>query len=66
MFIQAGSVIHCEAAGKTGEEAFYEIMRWKQGSFTAAACDKFPPRTISVSLMSLMMEGARRMDETTS
>ncbi len=64
VFIQGGAVTHCEADGKVGEEAFYEIMRWKQGQFTAAPCEKFPARTVKVSLMSLMMEGARRIDET--
>lgn len=64
VFIQGGAVVHCKAADKTGEEAFYELMRWNRGKFTAGPCEKFPDKTIGVSLMSLMMEGARRLDET--
>ena len=61
--MQTGSIIHCTLGDKTGEEAFYDLMRWKQGKFTAKPCTEFPPRTITVSVMSLLMEGARRLDE---
>jgi hypothetical protein len=37
-------------------------MCWRQGKFTAKPCTEFPPRTITVSVMSLLMESARRMD----
>jgi PAS domain S-box-containing protein len=63
VFIRGGDITHCVVEGKQGEEAFYELMRWHEGKFTAEPCDKFPERTIMVSAMALLMEGARRFDE---
>jgi PAS domain S-box-containing protein len=63
VFIQKGDIIHCAVEGKQGEDAFYDLMRWHEGKFTAEPCEKFPARTITVSAMALLMEGARRFDE---
>lgn len=63
VFIQGGNITHCALGDKQGEEAFYELMRWHDGKFTADPCEKFPQRTITVSAMALLMEGARRFDE---
>jgi PAS domain S-box-containing protein len=62
MYMQNGNITHCTAGDKAGEEAFYDLMCWRQGKFTAKPCTEFPPRTITVSVMSLLMESARRMD----
>ena len=63
LFIQDGGVVHAQADTKTGEEAVYEIMRWKDATFAATneACPVAP--AIQLSVMGLLMEGARRMDE---
>ncbi len=61
--IQEGTIIHCEVGSKQGDEAFYDLMRWKSGDFSAKTCSTFPKRTIQASLMSLLMEGARQADE---
>ncbi|TFH17174.1 MAG: PAS domain S-box protein [Lentisphaerales bacterium] len=61
--IRGGEIIHCRAGSLSGAEAFYELMKWKDGEFTAMACSKFPEPTIHDSLMSLLMEGARQTDE---
>ncbi len=63
LYMREGAIIHCVLGAKTGEEAFYEVVRWKQGKFTAKPCTEFPPRTITAPVMTLLMEGARRMDE---
>jgi len=61
--IEAGDVVHVEAGDATGEEAFYALMRWEDGTFTARHCDPLPSRTMRAPVQALLMEGARRMDE---
>ena len=63
VFIRGGDITHCAVEDKQGEDAFYELMRWHEGKFTAEPCERFPNRTIMVSAMALLMEGARRFDE---
>lgn len=66
IFVQKGEVIHANAGDLIGEEAFYELMHWHEGDFEILACMSFPTRTIHGSLMSLLIEGYRRLDETQS
>ena len=63
VFIRDGDVIHARLGEHTGETAFYDLLRWKDGRFATRRCDAFPDPTISVGVMSLLMEGARRLDE---
>jgi PAS domain S-box-containing protein len=63
IFIRNGDITHCASGDKQGEEAFYDLMRWHEGKFTALPCEEFPARTIMVSAIALLMEGARRFDE---
>ncbi len=63
IFIKQGEVIHAHTTQISGEEAFYELMGWKDVNFSVVPCHEFPERTINMSLMSLLMEGARLMDE---
>ncbi len=34
IFFREGKIIHAEQAGKSGEEAFYDIMEWRSGHFS--------------------------------
>ncbi len=61
--VSEGAVVHAVAGDKTGEEAFYDIMGWKEGEFAMRTRTEFPDRTIQAPLMGLLMEGARRADE---
>jgi DNA-binding response OmpR family regulator len=63
VYMRAGDIIHCELGERSGPEAFYSIMRWTDGTFAANQCREFPEPTISVSTMSLLMEGSRQLDE---
>jgi len=63
VFVRNGDVIHAAVDDETGEEAFYELMGWSTGGFSANRCDEFLEETIQSSLMSLLMEGSRRADE---
>jgi two-component system chemotaxis response regulator CheB len=63
VFIEDGEVIHAETGDTEGEQAFYTLMQWREGTFTTRQCAAFPVRTIQSSVMSLLMEGARLADE---
>ncbi len=63
VYIRRGEVIHAVTGPLTGEAAFYALMGWSDATFQVTPCDTFPERTIEASLMSLLMEGARLMDE---
>ena len=63
VFLKNGNVIHAAAGSLQGEEAFYQLMKWREGSFTTQPCTVFPETTIQASTTSLLMEGARLSDE---
>ena len=63
VYLQDGNIVHCDLGGKTGPDAFYELMRWQAGDFTTKQCAEFPEATIASSPMALLMEGARLADE---
>ncbi len=63
VYIGDGAIAHCETGTLQGESAFYDLMRWRNGTFSVGPCPGIPMRTIQSPLMSLLMEGARLMDE---
>jgi DNA-binding response OmpR family regulator len=63
IWMQKGEVIHASTGSLTGEDAFYALMSWNDGTFEIVSCFDFPPRTIQSPLMSLLIEGYRRLDE---
>lgn len=63
VYMQEGSVIHAACPPHEGAPAFYELMRWREGSFITLPCSRFPERTIHDTTMGLLMEGARLSDE---
>ncbi len=63
IYIQQGEVIYAQAQGAEGQDAFYRMMTWMDGEFEITACHAVPPRNIYESAMSLLMEGARIVDD---
>ncbi len=63
VFVKHGTVVHAVCDELEGEKAFFSFMRWQEGEFTAKQCTEFPKETIASSTMSLLMEGARQVDE---
>ena len=63
VFIHDGDIIHAVCGGRTGEEAFYDILGWKHGHFETLGSRSVPERTIQKAWQSLLMEAARRIDE---
>ncbi len=63
IFIKAGEIIHAEVGVLSGEKALFQLMGLHEGQFQVVSCSSFPQRTIYGSTMSLLMEGARLVDE---
>ncbi len=58
-----GNVRHASIGGKTGEEAFYQLVTWAEGSFAFEAGPSECEPDIFRATMGLLMEGMRRQDE---
>jgi DNA-binding response OmpR family regulator len=63
IYIQQGEVIFAQAQDVEGQEAFYRMMAWTEGEFEIKTCNALPERNIFESAMSLLMEGARIVDD---
>lgn len=63
IFFEEGVVCHAQTAESEGEEAFYELMRWRDGRFEFSPGEKSEKQTVRQHGAVLLMEGARRSDE---
>jgi hypothetical protein len=64
LYFQNGAVQHAVLGGNQGEEVVYDLLTWQEGDFSLEM-DVVPPQvTISRSWAGLLLEGARRLDET--
>ncbi len=61
--MEDGQVVNASLDDLKGEEAFYQILYWNEGTFTIDPTAEISERMITVSYESLMLEGYRRMDE---
>jgi CheY-like chemotaxis protein len=66
LYFVNGEVVHAETERNQGEAAFFEIQDWKSGTFVSSpiAAQVKPPRTITTDVTTLLIEGARKRDET--
>lgn len=65
VFVKAGDIVHANCGDKTGEKAFHEIMGLKGGEFELQPFSEPPARTIEGQWEFLLMEAARKRDEST-
>ena len=63
IWFENGTPKHAETAQATGEEAFYEMVRWKTGEFNIEHGTQGRRVTIEHDSMFLLMEGLRQIDE---
>jgi response regulator RpfG family c-di-GMP phosphodiesterase len=61
--MEEGRLVNAIIDDLKGEEAFYKILYWEEGSFTIDPTAEVTERLINMSIDSLMLEGYRRMDE---
>ncbi len=64
VYFNEGQVADVRAGDKTGEDAFYDLIGWKRGTFRFHPGPKDIKRTIQCDTIGLLLEGMRRMDET--
>ncbi len=65
LYFEAGNVAHAELNDHTGEEVFYHVLKWKEGSFTLEPSVTPPAHTITTPWSALLMNGLQQMDEET-
>jgi len=61
--MEEGRIVNAVIDNLKGEEAFYKILYWNEGTFTIDPNIAITERLINMSNDSLMLEGYRRMDE---
>jgi predicted regulator of Ras-like GTPase activity (Roadblock/LC7/MglB family) len=64
LFFKDGNLVHAQSGGETGEEVVYRILNWNDGAFTLETGVEPPSTSIARVWSSLLLEGARRIDET--
>ena len=60
--IRDGSIVHADANGDRGDDAFYDLALWKNGRFDFQDRDPGTEQTISTPTRSLLVEANRRLD----
>lgn len=63
MHFRRGELVNAECGELVGTEAFMEIATWRSGQFVVSDLPPAVPRTISESWQGLLLEAARRQDE---
>ncbi len=63
IFIQEGEIVHAQCEETVGEEAFYTIMTWHNGGFETLQGKPNQDVTITTNYQYLLLEAARRSDE---
>jgi len=66
IFFNDGDVIHAEVGNQNGDEAIYELLSWEAGSFHIKMDAEPSARTINIGWSGLLLEGMRRIDESTA
>jgi predicted regulator of Ras-like GTPase activity (Roadblock/LC7/MglB family) len=64
LFFRDGDVVHAGLDGRSGEEVVYEILQWEDGTFETENSIPPPAVTIRKNWSGLLLEAARRLDET--
>jgi predicted regulator of Ras-like GTPase activity (Roadblock/LC7/MglB family) len=63
IFLRDGEIVHAEAGGQVGEDAFNEILAWAEGRFSLQSNVSAARTTIQKGWRHLMLDAARVMDE---
>lgn len=63
IYFREGNVVHATLNDLQGEDAIYQMLSWENGIFNLEMDVEPPVVTIKRSWSSLLLEGARRLDE---
>jgi len=65
LFFKDGNLVHAQSGTDTGEEVVFRILQWEDGAFTLESGVEPPSKSITRGWSGLLLEGARRLDEST-
>ena len=63
IYFMGGQITHAFCGSQKGEDVVYQVLGWNEGDFSLENDIKSPETTINRSWPSLLLEGARRLDE---
>ncbi|MBN1439406.1 MAG: DUF4388 domain-containing protein [Anaerolineales bacterium] len=63
LFFKGGKLVHAQSGSETGEEVVYRLLQWEEGVFNLENGIEPPATSIQREWSSLLLEGARRLDE---
>jgi predicted regulator of Ras-like GTPase activity (Roadblock/LC7/MglB family) len=63
IYFKEGAVVHAVLDDVSGEEVIYQTLGWDEGRFILEIGINAPQQTIKRSWSSLLLEGAKRLDE---
>ncbi len=66
VYIENGNIVHAVYREFTGRDALYQLLGWKDGEFDVEPDAVPPERTIDGSAEQLLLEGLRRLDESSA
>ncbi|MBN2233172.1 MAG: DUF4388 domain-containing protein [Deltaproteobacteria bacterium] len=61
--VYGGEIVHAVSGLLAGEEAVYDLVTWREGTFQVRALKEAPERNVTGSTEAIMLEGCRLMDE---
>ena len=63
IFFDGGSIKHAALGSLAGEEAVYELLRWRDANFRVESGVTTKEETVNTNWNALLLEGMRRIDE---
>jgi HD-GYP domain-containing protein (c-di-GMP phosphodiesterase class II) len=63
LYLERGKLVHATQGSLLGREAFFELMGWKEGSFSIVHGQRTNDVNVKSDTMWLVLEGTRIMDE---
>jgi predicted regulator of Ras-like GTPase activity (Roadblock/LC7/MglB family) len=63
IYFRDGSVVHAALGPVQGEEAVFQVLSWDDGKFVLEAGTVAPTMSIQRNWSSILLEGAKRVDE---
>lgn len=63
VWFRDGAIVHAQAEKVEGDEAFFQMLRWKRGRFELRHGVRTKKKTVENEAMFLVMEGLRQLDE---
>jgi hypothetical protein len=65
LWFDRGQIACARSERRSGDEAFFDLLGWTDGRFEVHTVDRVPTRNITAQTTALLLEGFRRMDEST-